>query len=99
MPGFIVRARIIFSECYRIDPLELLSTVTRFTEALLRNNFDDLFRSRNAFHNLTGREVLYSNSLIHHAIAQSLAGGSNAHAAQICHQSHGLAALHRLGGD
>ena len=35
-------------------PQNQLSTVTRFTEGLLKNNFYHLFGARNTFHDFTG---------------------------------------------
>jgi hypothetical protein len=44
-----------FSERSKIAFLELLSTVTCFTEGLLKNNFNYLFRTGNTFHDFPGR--------------------------------------------
>jgi len=52
---FIVRVQTNFSELLRIAYLDSLSTVTRFTEGLLKNNFDDLLGAGDPFHDLARR--------------------------------------------
>jgi hypothetical protein len=88
LPRVIVRVWTNFSDRCQIASLELLSTVTRLTEGLLKNNLNDLFRARDTLDDFTGRQILHPNSLIHQAITQCFAGGAHAHAAQVRNQCH-----------
>ena len=62
-------------------PLLGLSTVTRFTEGLLKNNLNYLLGSGNPLHDPSGRQIFDPNSLIYQAIGQGPAGHAHAHAA------------------
>ena len=87
-----------FSEFAQDRLLDLLSAVTRFTEGLLQNYFDDLFGTGDSLDDLSRREILHPNSLIYEAIAQGSAAHSHADTSRVGNQGHRLASLHRLGG-